>query len=153
MSFKGNIVTLAKLDSPDDQKKLIFETLGDLDQYELLGEECLIALYAESNVLSRVKDVTGKTVELISTENRATESRYQGKAALLVKIGPTAFRYHNNGQPYEGLAPKVGDWVVVMSSDGREIFLRDSATKEFACCKRVHWSCIFMRVADPRCVH
>lgn len=151
---KGNITALAKLDNPEQQKTQILETLGDLDQYQLLDDECLIAVYAESNVLSRITDATGKTVELVGTDSRTTESRYQGKVGLLVKIGPTAFTYHNNGQAYAGVRPEVGDWVVSHASDGREIWLRGiDSHAPWVTCRRIKWDRIVMRVTDPRVVH
>lgn len=150
---KGNITALAKLDGPEEQKKQIFNDLGSLAQYELLDDECLIAIYATSNILSEVVDIHGETKRIVSTDNRTTESRYQGKVGLLVKIGPEAFKYHNNGQAYEGTTPKVGDWVVTHASDGREIGLRDANAKcSWVTCRRIHWRCIFMRVNDPRVV-
>jgi hypothetical protein len=156
MALKGNIIKLSELDGPDAQKKQILEDLGDLAQYEVLDEECIIAIYAESNVLSRIKDNTGKTIELVGTQNRATESRYQGKAGLLVKIGPQAFRFHNNGQNYEGVIPRFGDWVVSYPQDGREIALRRADAPsglEWVTCRRIHWRSIFMRVKDPRVIY
>ena len=151
---KGNITTLAKMDGPEEQKAQIFRDLGDLDQYEILGEDVLIAIYAESNVLARIKGPDGKEVQLFRTDNRTTESRYQGKAGVIVAIGPTAFQYHNNGQPYEGTRPEVGDWVVSYPSDGREMFLRAAGSRgEGVTCRKLHWSSIFMRVSDPRVVY
>lgn len=153
-SHKGNITELAKLEGPEQQKEQILAALGDLDQYDLLDDQCLIALYAESNVLFEGHDPEGKRVQLIGTDNRTTESRYQGKVGLLVKMGPTAFKYHNNGQPYEGVAPKIGDWVVSFPQDGREIWLRTAGAKhEWVTCRRLSWDRIFMRVHDPRIVH
>jgi hypothetical protein len=158
MALKGSLTTLSKLSGPEAQKQKIFEDLGDLDQYELLDDQVLIAVYVESNVLSEVKGPDGKIVKLFGTENRAIESRFQGKAALIVKMGPTAFKWHNNGQAYEGIAPAMGDWVVVQANEGREIGLRGMHAKslgqgEFVICRRVHWSAIGMRVSDPRVVH
>lgn len=151
---KGNITTLAKLSGPDEQKTRIFEDLGDLDQYDILGEDVVVAVYAESNVLSRITGPDGKVIELIGTDNRTTESRYQGKCGLIVKMGPTAFQFHNNGQPYEGKRPEVGDWVAFWPSDGRELFLRAAGSRgEGVTCRKLHWSSIFMRVADPRVVY
>jgi hypothetical protein len=152
---QSNIVDLSKLSGPEAQRDEILKTLGDLGQYELLDEECLVATYVESNVLSEGKREDGSSYKLISTENRAAESRFQGKAVLLVKKGPSAFRFHNNGQPYEGVVPEDGEWVVIHPSDGREIYLRgmDSGSGKGAACRRVHWRSIFMRVRDPRVVH
>ena len=155
MSHRGNIIELAKLSGHEEQKQQILKDLGDLAQYDLLDDECLIAIYAESNVLSSGVDATGKQFALYGTENRSTESRYQGKVGLLVKAGPTAFKYHNNGQAYEGEIPEVGDWVVTHPSDGREIWLRDADAPKgtpWVTCRRLKWPGIFMRVADPRIV-
>lgn len=150
---KSNVTALSKLDGPAEQKREILKVLGDLKQYELLDDECLLATYVESNVLSEVRRADGEIVKLYGTENRATESRYQSKAFLLVKSGPTAFRYHNNGQAYEGIVPTVGDWVVIHSADGRELFLGDTKADTGVSCRRIKWDRIFMRVADPRAVH
>jgi hypothetical protein len=151
---KGNITTLAKLDGPEEQKQQIFKDLGDLAQYELLGEDVLVAVYAESNVLSQVKTHTGEVVKLYGTDNRTTESRYQGKVGLIIKMGPVAWKYHNNGQLNEGIIPSVGDWVAFYPSDGRELYLRGVGSKgEGVTCRKLHWTSIFMRVPDPRVVH
>lgn len=151
---RGNITTLAKLSGPDEQKAKIMEGLGDLAQYDVLDDQVIVAVYAESNVLSTIKTNDGKTVQLYGTDNRTTESRYQGKVGLIVKKGPTAFKWHNNGQLYEGKEPAVGEWVVFWPSDGRELFLRSSGSKgEGVTCRKLHWSSIFMRVADPRVVY
>ena len=152
--IKGNITTLAKLDGPEAQKTKIFDDLGDLAQYEVLGEDIIVAIYAESNVLAEFKGPDGKPFQLIGTDNRTTESRYQGKTGVIVAMGPTAFQFHNNGQPYDGIKPAVGDWVVFWPSDGRELWLRDAKSKgEGVTCRKVHWSSIVMRVSDPRVVH
>lgn len=154
MALKSSIHKLAQLDGPEQQKQQILKDLGDLDQYEVLDEMVLIAVYAESNVVSRVKDPTGRIVELVGTDNQTAESRFQGKVGLLVKMGPTAFKYHKNGQPYEGTKPDAGDWVVMNSPhDGREIGMRDiNSTGEWVLCRRVPWDLITMRVPDPRVV-
>lgn len=153
MSLKGSITTLAKLEGPDEQKDHIFDLLGDLRQYELLDDQVIIATYAESNVLAAGKRADGTSYQLIGTDNRSTESRYQGKVGVLAAMGPNAFKWHNNGQAYEGTKPEVGDWVVFWPSDGRELFLRHRNAKEAVSCRRFHWSCIGMRVNDPRVVY
>lgn len=153
---KSTIYKLAELDGPEQQKRQILKDLGSTTDFELLDDDILVATYAESDVLSEVKGPNGEVVRLYSTDNRKAESRYQGKAALVVAMGPTAFKYHNNGQPYEGAKVKVGDWVVIHPSDGREIFLKDPksrTTQDYVACRRIHWSSILMRVDDPRRVY
>ena len=152
---KASIVSLSKLSGPEQQKRELFKSLGDLAQYDMLDEELLIALYAAPNVLASGKRADGTTYQLVGTDNAAIENtRYQGKIGCLVKAGPQAFKYHLNGQPYAGVVPEVGDWLVTRASDGREIWLRDIAVNggEYVCCRRIHWNLVGMRVADPRTV-
>ena len=154
MAIKGNITTLAKLDGPEDQRRQIFKDLGNLEQYQLLDDDVVVAIYAESNVLAAGKRADGSVYQLVGTDNRTTESRYQGKVGVLVVKGPTAFKFYNNGQPYEGITPDIGDWVVFWPSDGRELFLSDLDTKDHnVTCRKFHWASIKMRVSDPRIVY
>lgn len=152
---KASIVALSKLSGPEQQKSEIFKSLGDLDQYEMLDEELLIALYAAPNVLASGKRADGSSYQLVGTENNSIEAtRYQGKIGCLIKAGPQAFKYHINGQPYAGIVPEVGDWLITRASDGREIWLKDLSAPgaEYVCCRRIHWNLVGMRVADPRAV-
>lgn len=149
---KSSIDQLAKLDGPEAVRQQVFKDLGDLDQYDILDEDVLFALYVPSNVLASGVDATGKKFQLIGTDNNTAETRYQGKVGILIKSGPNAFKYHNNGQPYEGTVPQEGDWIIVTASDGREIFLKDTSAKEYVACRRIPWTGIKMRVKDPRTV-
>ncbi|TXH16123.1 MAG: hypothetical protein E6R03_06065 [Hyphomicrobiaceae bacterium] len=152
---KATLYKLSELDGPEKQKQQIFKDLGNLKDFELLDEDILVATYARSDVIAEVMGPDGKAVKLYGTDNRKQEDRWQGKAALVVAMGPTAFRYHPNGQPYEGKSVKIGDWVVIHPSDGREIFLKDpkATGNDFVACRRVHWASILMRVDDPRRVY
>ena len=57
---------------------------------------------------------------IILTDQTRREDEYQGKAALVLKKGPTAFvsdaNYDFNGQDVE-----IGDWVAIFVSDGRQL--------------------------------
>jgi len=153
---KSNLYKLADMSGPEAQKKSIFHDLGDLSRYQILDDDILIATYASSNVIAEIKGPDGKPIQLFGTDNLKKENQYQSKAGLVVAVGPTAFRYHNNGQPYEGLKVKVGDWVVIHPNDGREIFLKDftnPSIKERVACRKVHYSSILMKVDDPRLVY
>lgn len=152
---KATIYKLAELDGPELQKKQIFKDLGSLTDFQLLDDDILVATYVDSQVASSGQRPDGSKWELIKPQNSTAEARYQGKAALVVGKGPTAFRYYNNGQPYEGKSVEIGDWVVIHPSDGREIFLKDPRKpgNEYVACRRIHWSSILMRVDDPRRVY
>jgi len=155
MALKSDLVARSKLEGPDEQKVSIFERLGDLDQYEMLDDEVLTAIYAPSNVAFSIVDKDGVKRELITTDNATDEFRWQGKIALVVKVGPTAFKWMNNGQPYEGIKVKKGDWVIYRVSDSAEIFLRGMehhGKGDYVCCRRIVATNIKMRIKDPRAV-
>ncbi len=152
---KATIYKLSELDGPEHQKKQIFKDLGSLDDFEMLAEDVLVATYVDSHVASSGQRADGTKWELIKPQNSTQEARWQGKAALVVAMGPMVFKYMNNGQPYEGNSVKVGDWVVLNPSDGREIFLKDPRKpgNDYVACRRIHFSSILMRVDDPRRVY
>ena len=152
---RATIYKLAELDGPEKQKQQIFKDLGNMKDFELLDDDLLVATYVDSEVAASGKRADGSSFVLYKPQSSTQEARYQGKVALVVALGPTAFQYHANGQPYEGKKVKVGDWVVIHPSDGREIFLKDpkSAGNEYVACRRIHWSNILMRVDDPRRVY
>ncbi len=152
-ALKSDVYTRSEMIEPEEQKEAIFDGLGDLDQYEMLDEEILVGLYVPSNVAASGTDVNGKKFNIILPENQTAEVRFQGKIGCVVKMGPAAFKYHNNGQPYEGIIPEKGDWVVFKAADATgEIFLKDLKAQEYINCRRFHWSSIKMRVKDPRAV-
>jgi len=153
-ALKSDVYKRSEMDTPDEQKAAIFAALGDLDQYEVLDEEVLIGLYVRPNVAARGTDVNGKAYRIITSENEVAETRYQAKVGCIIKAGPTAFKWMVNGQPYEGIVPEKGDWVLFKAADTTgEVFLRSiDSSEEYVNCKRFHWSSIKMRVKDPRTV-
>ena len=150
---RTNLKTLSEAATPDEQKDLILANLGDLDQYDMLDDDVLVALYGGSNILSTIKTHDGKTVQLVGTDQRTSEQRFQGKAGLLIKAGPTAWRYMPNGQPYEGDVPKPGDWLAFYAHDGREIAFKDLKAREHVICRLLKPASIKMRLTDPRLVY
>lgn len=154
---KATIYSLAKLDGPEKQKQQIFKDLGNMKDFELLDDDILVATYVDSEVAASGKRADGTSFVLYKPESSTQEAKFQSKAALVVAMGPTAFKYHPNGQLYEGKSIKVGDWIVIHPSDGREIYLKDPTAMGTNCnyvaCRRIHWSSILMRVDDPRRVY
>lgn len=151
-AIKSDLIARSQLETDEQQKEAIFKGLGDLDQFEILDEDVLLALYAPSNVAAAGRRADGSEYKILMTQNNTAEARYQAKIGLVVKVGPSAFKYHQNGQPYEGTIPQKGDWVIFRIADGHEIFLKDPDAPEFVNCNRIHWSNIKMRVTNPRTV-
>jgi hypothetical protein len=155
MALKSDLIERSKLATPDDQKKAIFERLGDLEQYDLLDDQVLLGVYVPCEVLASGIDDKGKAYKLYGTDNQTNETRWQGKIGCVVKMGPTAFKYMPNGQPYEGSVPMAGDWVIFHAADSNEIFLRGAeqdSRGDYCACRRTASLNIKMRVKDPRTV-
>ena len=84
---------------------------------------------------------------IIITSKAKDEDRFQGKVGLLLKKGPTAFKYDKSGHHYyEGKAPDVHDWVVYRPSDGWEIGLNGVA------CRVIRSAMLRGVVTDPETI-
>jgi co-chaperonin GroES (HSP10) len=110
MSMRSNIISLAQ---SLDQKQAILDKVGDLSDFEVLGDRVLVATFARPNKTAGGILLSDKTVE---------ENRFQSKVHLVLKIGPVAFKY-DGAFKFEGDMPEVGDWVMAFPSNGREFFL------------------------------
>lgn len=119
-----------------DIKEAILEAVGTaVEQYTLFDDDVLLATYI------RPEKTKGG---IIMPERVKDEDRFQGKAGLLLKCGPTAFRYDRSGMyNFEGDAPKLHDWVVYRPSDGWEIALNGVS------CRIIRASMLRGAVEDP----
>lgn len=110
-------------DSYDEAVAQIHQALGSIDDIEVFGRQVLVACYIRPKR-------TGKG--LYMTTKQQTEDIFQGKAVLILKMGPDA----GKGTPEfiaatwgaKG-APAVGDWVFLRSSDGLPISLVGDGAK------------------------
>ncbi len=84
-----------------DTKQDIIDKIGDLSEYELAAGEVLAAIYVRP-------EMTAGGIIMVSQTLK--EDLYQGKAHLIVKIGP--------GCDFFGMDIHLHDWVVVRPSDG-----------------------------------
>jgi co-chaperonin GroES (HSP10) len=95
----------------EDPAALIIKKIGNLDNITIFGNRILLGVYERP-----AKTKSG----IILTDQTRREDEYQGKAALVLKKGPTAFvsdaNYDFNGQDVE-----IGDWVAIFVSDGRQL--------------------------------
>jgi co-chaperonin GroES (HSP10) len=91
-----------------DPKKELIAKLGDVSNVEVFNNAVLVATYVRPNKTSSGIHLPDKYVE---------EDRFQGKAALIVKMGPEAFK-DDSGRWFAGADLKEGDWVALRPSDG-----------------------------------
>lgn len=110
----------------DEAKRDIHTALGDISKEEIWGRQVLCAVYVRPNVTT----VAGGQVWM--PQSAQEEDIWQGKALLVLKMGPGAFQgdraYLDNTFP-GGKAPQVGDWLFARPSDGIQMSVMGEGAK------------------------
>lgn len=114
----------------EDPRDTIAKLLGNIDQFEVFNDFVLLAVYERPKV-------TAKGVHL--SDQYVDEDKFQGKAALVVKLGPMA----NREADLRGAAIAPGDWVAIRPSDGWPVRIN----KVF--CRLIQEKGIHMRIPYP----
>lgn len=83
---------------------------------------------------------------IILADRTRDEDRWQGKVALVLKVGPTAF-VDDEVNKFGGNSVKPGEWVVTRATDGYEVQL--GGRSEGVVCKLVQDTHVRMVVKDP----
>lgn len=94
-----------------DPRKLIWDALGNIDDFELLNTQVLCAIYKRPE-----KTASG----LYMPDSHRAEDTFQSKIGLIVAVGATAF-IEEDPKWFDGKQIDVGDWVVFRPSDGWNI--------------------------------
>lgn len=111
--MRANVIELSQASDEEDFKRRVFASVGDLSQYDILGERVLVATYVPPE---RTKG------GIIRPNANVNEARFSSPTGLVLKLGRAAFKY--DGQySFEGTPPAVGDFVQFGVSDAREFFL------------------------------
>lgn len=118
-----------------DPKRDILKTVGDLSGVDVMGEMVLIGIYI------RPEKTAGG---IIRPDSNVEEDVYQGKAGLVLKWGPNAFR-DETGEFYEQNAP-LGSWCVFKVGDAWSLNINGYP------CRLVRDTSIKMTVKDPNIV-
>lgn len=87
---------------------------GKIPGFELFGNRVLVGIYERPKV-------TASGIHL--ADQTRDEDKHQGKAALVLMKGPTAFVSDKN-YDFRGQNAEVGDWVALFVSEGRSIVIR-----------------------------
>jgi hypothetical protein len=95
-----------------DPAEEIIDRIGDLSDVVVPGNKVLLGIYMRPSQTKSGLHLPDKYRE---------EDLYQGKAALVLKCGPAAFK---GDWRTEGFDPKPGDWVAFRPSDGFKIDIR-----------------------------
>ena len=137
MSNAAISLSIDRMSKADDPRQAIIKEIGkaNLDGYRLFDDDVLLGTYV------RPEKTKGG---IILTSKSKDEDRFQGKVGLLLKCGPTAFKYDRSGAyDFEGDKPAVGDWAVYRASDGWEMALNGVS------CRIIRASMLRGIVSDP----
>ncbi len=123
-----------------DPRQALLDKVGDLSGVEVFGADCLLGIYMRPN---RTKS------GLYLSDSTVDEDRWQSKAALVLKLGSTAFK-DEEGNSFRDIAP--GDWVIIRPSDGFPVQLSSSSattSREAVPCRIVTDINIRARISHP----
>jgi hypothetical protein len=125
-----------------DPAKVISDNIGDLKDIEIFGNYVLLGVYERPEKLKPIKRDDGTTASLFIPDKTRQEDQYQGKAALVLKKGPSAFISDAN-YDFKGQTVDVGDWVAIFVSDGRKVVVNGQL------CRLVEDHHIRMKISAP----
>lgn len=91
-----------------DPAQELMAKVGDLSTVELFHNKILLATY--------IPPETTKSGIILTSKTR-DESKWQGKAHLVIKKGPLAF-VDDEISKFHGQSVEVGDWVFIRVADG-----------------------------------
>lgn len=108
-------------DSKLPSKKAHLEALGKYED-EIYHSQVLVMTY--------VKPSRSKGGIILGGDDTLQEDRFQGKLALVIAMGPGAFK-DDVVAKFHGKKPKVGDWVLTRPADGMEFFYNGCTVRLF----------------------
>lgn len=128
----------------DDPKATILSAVGDLKGFDVHGPRVLVAVYDPTK---RKEDLKTKGGIIIPPTEGGTgdEYKYQGRACLVLKLGPLAFK-DDEANKFQGDKVEVGDWVTMPPVEGRSILINDQL------CRLVQDQAIEMTIPAPDAV-
>lgn len=126
-----------KMQHDMDPKQLIMDAVGDLSKFTLFGNQILVGIYKRPD-----KTKSG----IILADQTRQEDEFQGKSALVLAKGPTAFVSDSN-YDFAGQNVEIGDWVAIFVSDGRKIMINGQL------CRIVEDQHIRLRIPAPDVVY
>ena len=91
-----------------DPAQKIVDEIGYIDDIDIYYTKILVGMYQRPD-----KTKSG----IILADSTRDEDLYQGKAGLVLKIGPTAF-LDDGAAKFHGQKVNVGDWIVFRPSNG-----------------------------------
>lgn len=120
--MRAKLREIAEL-SRSNPRSAVLNSVGDYSIFRPLRYRVLVGCYV------RPEKTAGG---IILADQTLQEDRFQGKVGLLLSVGPLAF---SDDEQWNGVKPKLYDWVVYNPSDAWEFFFVDpgSSTKATSC--------------------
>lgn len=94
-----------------DPADVLWKKLGNISGFQVMHNNVVVAVY------DRPKQTQGG---LHLPDQYRDEEKYQGKAALVIAMGPSAWRDSDNWN-FSAVPVVRGDWVAIRASDGWDI--------------------------------
>lgn len=98
-----------------DPKDFIYNKIGDFSDFELTGNQVLVAVY-----LRPEQTKSG----LYLTDQHRDEDKHQSKVGLVLAQGPNTFVDDKNWA-FHSFSADNGDWIVFRPSDGWQITVNE----------------------------
>lgn len=121
----------------EDPAEVIFKKVGmkngKIPGFELMSNRVLLGLYVRPE-----KTKSG----IIITDTTRGEERFQGKAAVVLALGPSAFVDDDNFR-FLGQKLEIGDWCVLHVTDGRALSINSAE------CRLIRDQDISMKIPSP----
>ena len=127
----------AKIVDLHSSAKEIIDEVGDLSGIEVMYNQILVGIY------KRPERSAGG---IIYTDTAKKEDEYQGKVALVLKVGPTAFK-SDEDMDFGDQSVAVGDWIVLRPGDGWQLRVGKRA------CRMLVDSTVKMKIAQPDLIY
>lgn len=141
--MRAKLREIAEAASFDPKKALLDSLEGRHNDIEMFHNLVLVATYIEPD-----RTPGG----IIRADRTLAENRFQGKAALVLRMGPLAFKDDTIAK-FGGVDLKEGDWVMVRPSDGLELFAVDKSGRAGTSCRVFEDTKIMARVNDPALIY
>lgn len=95
-----------------DPVRALRDKIGDISQFEVFHNKILVAIYHRPESLD-----FGNGKKLLLPDQTRKEDEWQGKVALVLKLGPLAFKDDEHNK-FEGQKVEPGEWIASRPSDG-----------------------------------
>jgi co-chaperonin GroES (HSP10) len=109
----GTSKRLGLIDNPtklfERDKRYIWERVGNLKGFQLAGNNVLVAIWVTTQ---------NRTGSIILPETTANEDKWQGKAGMVIGMGPHAYVSDQHRTFLNEEIPAIGDWVLFRKGDG-----------------------------------